>query len=207
MQGQDAHTLRGAQPDPAAQAPGAPHVPGSMRPAPGLAIDIETTGLGPDCMLTCVCTWDGSQGHTLFFRTQEEFAVSKRHILQLLHSCPLIYAYNGGRFDLPVLSRCLGHPIGPWMAKLVDPLYAAKAILGPAGTMPLSNFLSLNQLPSKSGSGAHAVQLALEGRWEDLGHYCMDDTRLTYEAIGHGAWTNGWRYDPWEKTRIFTTPR
>ena len=156
-------------------------------------------------MLTCVCAWDGTQGHTWFFRTNDEFEQSKKHILQILHSTPLIYAFNGAHFDLPVLGRCLGEPIGQWMAKLVDPLYAARSILGSGGTMPLSTFLSLNSLPSKSGSGAHAVELALQGRWEDLGHYCMDDTRLTYEAIARGAWSNSLRYSPWKRNRIFTT--
>jgi hypothetical protein len=152
-----------------------------------------------------VCTWDGTQGSTWFFRTSDEFAESKAQIIQALRSAPLIYAFNGAHFDLPVLGRCLGHPIGPWMAKLVDPLYAAKSILAAGSTMPLSAFLSLNNLPSKSGSGAHAVELALQGRWDDLGHYCMDDTRLTYEAIARGTWSNGLKYDPWKRNKIFTT--
>lgn len=215
MQRPQPHPERGASENSAAQKSGATDIPHAVRPAPGLAVDIETTGLGPDCQLTCVCAWDGNidgdsnsncaKGEMWFFRTPEEFRCSKDAIIARLNATGLIYAYNGAHFDIPVLGRCLGHPIGPWMAKLVDPLYAARALLGSGFTMPLNAFLQLNSLPSKSGSGAHAVQLALEHRWGELGSYCMDDTRLTFDAIAGGNWSHGMRYSPWLKDKIFTT--
>lgn len=162
-----------------------------------LALDIETTGLERDCALTCVCTWDGRAGRTWFFRDAAECAVSRQELIQALDAAPLLLAFNGAGFDLPVLARCLTAPVGPWMAKLVDPLYAARGVLG----MPqdLNSFLALNGLPSKSGSGAHAVELARNGEWGALAAYCMDDTRLTYDATLAGVWNAECRirFAPW----------
>ena len=170
-----------------------------------VAIDIETTGLGSDCALTCVCTYDGRTGSTWFFPPTllpEQFLSNRYQILKCLADARHILAFNGAGFDLPVLARCLDAPVGPWMAKLVDPLYAARA-LWHAGQR-LDDFLALNGLPLKTGTGAHAVELARDGRWVELGEYCMTDTRLTYDVIrARGWWAPDVRYDPWGEAHVF----
>ena len=171
-----------------------------------IAIDVETTGTDPACQLTCVCAWDGRSGLTWYFRDADERERSKAEISFALDGAPLLLAYNGAHFDLPVIARCLGleDRLGGWMRKLVDPLYAARA-LQRSTVQKLSLFLELNALPSKSGSGELAVIMAREGRWAELGSYCMDDTRLTFDAISYGKrWTAELRFDPWHcADRIF----
>ena len=171
-----------------------------------VAIDIETTGLEPDCRLTCVCAYDGHTGSTWVFPPDllpEQFLSNRYQILQCLAGASHILAYNGAYFDLPVLARCLDAPIGPWMDKLVDPLYAARA-LWHAGQR-LDDFLALNGMPLKTGTGAHAVELARDGRWVELGEYCMMDTRLTYDVIfARGWWAPGVRYTPWAESVVFS---
>lgn len=34
----------------------------------------------------------------------------------------------------------------------------------------------------KTGSGADAVALAREGKWDELAEYCMQDTKKTYQV-------------------------
>jgi RNase_H superfamily len=201
-----------AAPDRGEEAAGPADVPCPRGEAPlPLALDIETTGLEKDCAVTCVCVWDGGSGRTWFFRTPDEAAASGADIMRALDDTKYIYAYNGASFDLPVLVRCCFcgdiEILGRWMLKLVDPLYAARAVWGFG--QPLSEFLALNHMPSKTGSGAHAVELAAQGLWEDLGDYCMTDTRLTFNAIhpsSSGAlWhESGARYNPWSADTIFT---
>ncbi len=157
-----------------------------------------------------MCTYDGRTGRTWFFRDRVEADASRAEIRAALDAAPLLLAFNGAHFDLPVLARCLGGGaplLGAWMAKLVDPLYAARALLGPAMmSQNLNAFLELNGLPCKSGSGAHAVELARAGEWAALGSYCMDDTRLTFEAVAaRGVWNAECRvrFDPWHPNQVF----
>jgi hypothetical protein len=133
----------------------------------------------------------------------EQFQLNRFQILQCLDSARHILAFNGANFDLPVLARCLGAPVGPWMDKLVDPLYAARALW--RSGQRLDDFLALNGLPLKTGTGSHAVELAREGRWVELGDYCMMDTRLTYDVIcARGWWVPGIRYAPWSESTVFS---
>lgn len=189
----------------AARAPDVP-LPRGDAATKGVALDIETTGLEPDCALTCVCTWDGHIGRTWFFRSDDEAERSRTEIVRIFDEAPLLFAFNGAHFDLPVLARCLGCAEGPWMAKLVDPLYAARGLLGRDMSQDLNSFLELNGLPTKSGTGAHAVELARAGEWDALGSYCMDDTRLTFDAIAaRGLWNADprVRFDPWHSKQMF----
>lgn len=182
------------------------HETGKAQLSSVLAIDIETTGLEPDCALTCVCVYDGRQGRTWLFPPtirQDEYLSHASQIARCLEGASHILAFNGAGFDLPVLARCVRVPVGPWMSKLVDPLYAARAFWRTG--QRLDDFLALNGMPLKTGTGAHAVQLAREGRWQELGDYCMEDTRLTYNVIrARGWWAPGVRYDPWAADRVFS---
>jgi hypothetical protein len=43
----------------------------------------------------------------------------------------------------------------------------------------------------KTGSGAHAPQLAKDGRWAELFQYCADDTELTKDLFEHALTKGG----------------
>jgi hypothetical protein len=98
----------------------------------------------------------------------------------------VLYAFNGATFDLPVMQRFFGYSdddVGRWMAKLVDPLYAARGLLGFEACAKLAVILELNGLPPKCGSGSNALDLARDGRWDELAEYCVGDAKLTWELL------------------------
>jgi hypothetical protein len=105
-------------------------------------------------------------------------------------------AFNGAWFDIPVLQRWLGlgHEVaGRWMAKLVDPHYAARGLLGTWACARLAVVLELNGLESKSGSGAEAARMARDGRWDELEAYCAQDARVTLSLGDSMSWVQGLR--------------
>jgi hypothetical protein len=100
-----------------------------------------------------------------------------------------------------MLQRCFGlsdAAIGTWMRKMVDPLYAAKGLIGTKACSKLDVILALNGLSSKTGSGLEAVKLAREGRWDELADYCLSDTKLTRELVLCRPifWTHDLQYAP-----------
>lgn len=197
-----------------------------------VSLDIETTDLSRDCKVTCICVWDGAEGRSWVFRPdtmESDLALCVAELPGMLESASLIYAYNGLRFDLPILARWLNlQPLlGDWIRKLVDPLaqastihYAhvrvitelrvqAKALFGTRACIKLDNWLLQNALPTKSGSGLEAVEMAKEGRWDELAAYCMRDTELTHmittRAIQTTAEWQHMRYAPGGRVGVFTS--
>jgi hypothetical protein len=163
---------------------------------PLLAFDIETTGVlaGVD-RVTCACAYDPSAGieRTFFFKSPlgcetEEDLAGREAFMGLLDAAPRLCAFNGVRFDAAFLAKCWGvggARVGGWVRKLVDPFEASKLALG--RTFSLGRLLGCNGLQGKTGSGLEAVAMAREGRWEELGEYCMHDTRMTHAAASLGA--------------------
>ena len=150
-----------------------------------VAFDIETLGFDPKTKrITAAAVYDGNGLSKIFVfkgEDKEEDAALRDEFLAILDSAPRLCAFNGVRFDIPYIIKHWG--LDParahdWVRKTVDVFEASK--LGPQQTFKLSQLLSVNDMESKSGSGAEAVLLAEEGRWEELGAYCMQDTRLTY---------------------------
>jgi hypothetical protein len=146
-----------------------------------LAFDLETTGLDPEVdEITCACAYDPDAGvdRTFFFRggagdTPEAF-------LALLDGAERLCAFNGARFDLPFLQVRYGLSdarVGRWALKLYD-LYEA-CRLGFDSGFSLNALLAANGLDSKTGTGGDAVALARDGRWDELGAYCRQDTVKT----------------------------
>ena len=148
-----------------------------------VAFDIETLGFDPKTKrITAAAVYDGNGLSKIFvFKGEEGDAALRDEFLAILDSAPRLCAFNGVRFDIPYIIKHWG--LDParahdWVRKTVDVFEASK--LGLQQTFKLSQLLSVNDMESKSGSGAEAVLLAEEGRWEELGAYCMQDTRLTY---------------------------
>lgn len=169
----------------------------------GVALDIETTGLGPADTITCVAVCAGDWWLVWTVESDDLWSTSS-HIKEILDAAPLIYAYNGATFDIPFMQRCFGYSdetVGRWMAKLVDPLYAARAVLGCEACPKLAEVLALNGLEPKTASGADAIVMAREGRWKELVDYCVKDTALTRELLDRENvnWVKGLVYCPYAK--------
>ena len=151
-----------------------------------IALNIETTGLGPTDTITCVAIAARDHAWTWTFQSEQDKVNSADFIAEQLDNAALIFTYNGAAFDIPFMQREFQYSdqqVGAWMAKLVDPLYAARALLGYGACPKLSVVLELNGLPSKTGSGADAVALARNGQWDELVDYCINDTKLTLQLL------------------------
>ena len=175
-----------------------------------VAFDIETMGLDPTIHpVTAVCFYgamDGARpgqqvicpahaeaGHdsssgshivrTYIFKNEDP-AVDKalrEECMALLDSAKSLCAFNGVRFDIPFLQTAWGVPaarVHSWVVKTFDVYEACR--MGLNATFSLDRLLKANNLESKTGSGLHAIQLAKDKKWQALGDYCMQDTRLTY---------------------------
>ena len=167
----------------------------AVGPGPLLAFDIETTGLraGVDAV-TCACAYDPCNGieATFLFKPEAEAGAealaNREGFMGLLDAAPRLCAFNGVRFDVAFLAKCWGVAdgrVGGWVRKLVDPFEASKLVLG--RTFSLGRLLGCNGLQGKTGSGLEAVAMARDGRWEELGEYCMHDTRMTHAAASLGT--------------------
>jgi hypothetical protein len=79
----------------------------ALRNAIEAYLDIETTGLSPtDCIVTVVgmyiCSGEDSKVIQLVGKD-----ITKGSLLEALEGVRIIHTYNGSRFDLPFIHRCL----------------------------------------------------------------------------------------------------
>ena len=150
------------------------------------AFDIETTGLGPTDSITCIAIAGDGWSWTWHMGPCYDHEETKQQVKDQLDWATVLYAFNGASFDLPFMQRFFGYSdetVGSWMAKLVDPLYSARALLGYDACARLSVILELNGLPPKCGCGEDATALARDGRWEELENYCIGDAELTFRLL------------------------
>lgn len=169
-----------------------------------VAFDIETTGLDPlQHRVTAACLYGAMDGQRPGQRVLRDALVPGPHVIRTfvfknqtpnqhdlemreefmahLDSARGLCAFNGIRFDIPFLQKAWDIPasrVEAWVVKTFDVYEACK--LGLGATFSLDRLLAANSLESKTGSGLHAILLAKEGRWDELGDYCMQDTRMTY---------------------------
>lgn len=148
-----------------------------------LAFDLET--LGPDVRIhdaTCAAVYDPDAGIERYFIFKPP-RDDPEDFMRLLDGADRLCAFNGARFDIPVIERCFGpdaERVRRWRLKLHDVFETCKLALGV--TFSLQSLLELNRIPGKTGSGADAIQMALDGQLEDLGAYCLNDTKRTYQV-------------------------
>lgn len=148
-----------------------------------LAFDLET--LGPDVNLhdvTCAAVYDPEAGieRYFIFRPPRD---DPAEFMSLLDNADRLCAFNGARFDIPLIERCFKpsrERVEGWRLKLHDVFEACKLALDI--TFPLQALLELNNIPGKTGSGRDAVQMALDGQLEELGAYCLNDTKRTHQV-------------------------
>ena len=152
-----------------------------------VAFDIETMGLNPlRDRITAAAVFSGDGLCKVFvFKDEDREADArlKEEFIAILDGAPRLCAFNGVRFDIPYIIK--NWQLDPerahhWVRKTVDIFEACK--LGLRQIFNLSQLLSVNNMESKTGSGAEAVELARNREWEKLGAYCLQDTRLTYLA-------------------------
>lgn len=144
-----------------------------------LAFDLETTGLDPASdEVTCACAYDPENGVDIIFFFARD---PPEAFFELLDRAQRLCAFNGARFDLPFLQARYAIPdarVGGWTLKLYD-LYEISR-LGFESGFSLNALLAANGMDSKTGTGGDAVVLAREGRWDELGAYCRQDTVKTH---------------------------
>lgn len=150
-----------------------------------LAFDLETTGPNPARDdITCAAVYDPEAGIERFFLfSPKSRRDDPEEFMRLLDQADRLCAFNGARFDIPLIQRCFRAPqtrVDAWRLKLHDVFEACKLALGV--TFSLQSLLDLNCMAGKTGSGADAVTMAEEGWWEMLGTYCLNDTRQTHRV-------------------------
>ena len=71
-------------------------------------LDIETTGLSPtDCMVTVVGIYTCNREDTRVVQLVGK-DITTSSLSEALEGVSILHTYNGSRFDLPFLHRCLG---------------------------------------------------------------------------------------------------
>ena len=153
-----------------------------------VGFDIETTGIGPDALVTVACVWSPTKQAHCFYGEDPS------PVTDLLDSAKYIYTFNGMEFDLPRFAKHCGRSMGPWAAKTVDPLYMMKNGMGFGACTKLNDLLHDNGYEPKSGSGLQAIEFWNNGELDALLSYCMDDSRLTYEICNSTEikWAKRW---------------
>jgi hypothetical protein len=101
----------------------------------------------------------------------------------VLDGARALTAFNGARFDIPFLEHKYGldaKRVGAWRLKLFDVCEISCAALG--CRFPLNKLLERNDIPCKTGSGKEAIKLWEEGKLEEVGEYCRQDTIKTWQV-------------------------
>ena len=162
-----------------------------------VAFDIETLDKEPfPNAVTAAAVYGGPSFSKYFvFRTsvgddphadREADERAKAEFLSILDNAPCLCSFNGIQFDMRFMRVAWGLPaekIESWVLKTFDVFEASRLALG--WHFSLSKFLEVNMMESKSGKGSDAIKLARNHRWEELGTYCLQDTKVTYILSTH----------------------
>jgi DNA polymerase III alpha subunit (gram-positive type) len=151
-----------------------------------LCFDIETTGLdAARDEVTMICTQDVRTGARKSYNfgvlshNEEPNAGLLREVIEQFEEADGLCAFNGIRFDLPFMQQALHiheDVITRWVLKTIDPLEFLR--LSGHRTSSLDKICTHNNIPSKSSTGKQAVEMASEGRWEELWTYCEQDVAI-----------------------------
>lgn len=151
-----------------------------------LCFDIETTGL--DALrdeITMICSQDLMTGTRTSYNfglpsSQDESVDALiQQLVKDFDEADCLCAFNGIRFDLPFMQQALHlhvDVITRWVLKTVDPLEYLR--LCGHSTTSLDKICTHNNIVSKSSTGLQAIQMAHEGRWEELEEYCQQDVSI-----------------------------
>jgi hypothetical protein len=162
-----------------------------------VAFDIETLDKEPfPNAVTAAAVYGGPSFSKYFvFRTSvgddpyadpEADEKAKAEFLSILDNAPCLCSFNGIQFDMRFMRVAWGLPaeqIEGWVLKTFDAFEVVR--LGVQKYFSLSDFLKFNMIESKSGKGSDAIGLARRHEWEELGAYCLQDTKVTYILSTH----------------------
>lgn len=127
--------------------------------------------------VSVVGVYDYGKDEYKIFRENE---LSK--LFTLLEHTPLIIGFNIKKFDLPVLSP---YYIGNILQfQTLDLLEEVEKSLG--FRVALDDLARATLGVKKSGHGFLAIDYFLNGDWEKLEKYCLDDVRVTKELYEYG---------------------
>jgi len=167
-----------------------------------LAIDIETENLLPPLLcdtpsstittttailplpeITCACLFDGKHSYKLRMQGLPKIEMENniKILLELLDSADTLCGYNAVLFDLEFIRRHFSidnKRFSAWVSKCIDPFMCVKYLS--CTPCKLQHLLELNNMESKTGSGADAIELAKNQEWDKLLDYCLMDAKLTY---------------------------
>jgi DEAD/DEAH box helicase domain-containing protein len=115
-----------------------------------------------------------------------------------LERADLVVGYCSERFDLPCLEGLVGRRLALRdhidLYTMIAEANAARGRTQQAGDYKLDPVCKRTIGRGKNDHGAHAPELARQGRWAQLFAYCMNDVRLTRDlfdyAIEHGGVIN-----------------
>jgi len=120
-----------------------------------------------------------------YFYDDHTAHVAARH----LERADVVVGFRSHAFDIPclegVVGRCLALREHVDLYREVARINAERGVVGQKGDFTLDAICRRTLGRGKNDSGAHAPQLAREGRWAQLFHYCLNDVRLTTDLFLH----------------------
>lgn len=130
--------------------------------------------------ITAICVYD-SKTEQMYMYDEHTLEQCAEH----LERATLVVGFNSEGFDVPVIEGLLKRKLR--LRERYDILRKIWAALRAQGTALKGNRLHDVGLRTvgrgKTGDGAHAPQLAKEGRWAELFQYCTEDVRLTHDIF------------------------
>lgn len=102
-----------------------------------------------------------------------------------------VITYNGRAFDIPVLltRAVLADEFVPTLARLAHRCRPGlhydlhEEVKGPGGGIKLAHLCAAFSIPAKvGGEGSGVAELAAQGRWRAIEHYCESDVAATWLA-------------------------
>jgi len=133
--------------------------------------------------ISAIAAWD-SRAAKMALYDDHEIEACALH----LESADLVIGYNSLSFDIPAIEGILGRRLK--LKHHLDLLTTIWDALRLRGVKQFKgnklNDVALRTIGrGKTGKGAHAPQLARDGRWAKLFQYCCDDTYLTLDIFKH----------------------
>lgn len=150
-----------------------------------LVYDIETVGeMGPNFVENMDLTIAGVYS----YRRDEYMGYTPddaEDMNEEFKKADLLVGYNSDHFDAPILNKYMSFDLTA--VPSLDLLTYVRAQTG--RRIKLDSIAGATLSEYKSGSGAEAMDLYREGRWQELRKYCLDDVKITKDVFDF-AWNN-----------------
>ncbi len=163
-----------------------------------ITFDIETIGdFGPGGDLsnqevTVVGIHDSeTDTYTAFLRTELDL------LWPIMERADLLIGYNSDHFDIPILNKYYAGDLTK--IKSLDLLKEIKNVLG--RRLRLDSVAQGTLGRGKIGHGMDAQKWWVEGNFEKVREYCLDDVKLTKEVYDYARKNNALKYMDYEGPR------